>query len=1262
MKKSKRILAISLALIFAFSTVTISADAARTRSSSNNSSFSSFWDSVWDFFTGWGQSGDDSGSSEGSSSSEESVVPDVYYAENARAGVLLAADGATPLAADNSDRYFKSTLFNYSTEWGQVDGKPTINDATKALDLAQNPSSSTPWQGIYFSSGDPAKDSTNGKLSTSYTYESGSSSTQSVNVAPEATASSSISTAGRVNDGNTSGSAWNFSSRNTSYSVTLTWNSVQTITKVVLYTYRYSYISSISVEYYLDGSWNTIPAVSVQRTMTYQLSAPVSASRLRVTVTSNSTRNQSRGLYEVEAYVDQEVSGSTTITKDFANWNYWTGNDRNGGTNYKAWIYGGLVEKALGTDGSPVFKVPEAGIFDTSDTTTKNVYTNVGIPFSYDSATKTYTFDSQQNNASFANNQYASNTDLTKTDPLYVDDNGNQKKGFYPFNDLNSLSGEYYNGTTASRAYQNATFHFGMSMSVPFTMTSNGRIDSQDDTSAPIKFEFAGDDDVWVFIDGQLVLDLGGIHDSVSGTLDFANNTITMYSTDNPTGLKTGDVSRKNESGYAGAYQKSLGQLFNTEADGTSTAGVLSTTLEQFSGAGEHTLQIFYLERGRGVSNCKISFNLPMQDSVEVTKSVKTASGAALMADQQAAVDKMDFEFQLNRIDPDSGASVVAANATYSLYGANSSFIGIRKTDQYGKFTLKNGQTARFYGEVTNYYQVTETTLSDAYESPEWTWSFNNTQQGGVTTGYVSQQTNQYSASTEVADKVAFNCTNILDDTFVIIGDETLVLDYGKSVIIDVLANDAQSAVDGVEKPLSLQAVTGAVNGTAEIVSKAADGSYVPVADPATDDGQYRYIRYTPNTYMSSIDELTYTLESAFAFKLNGEDTATTTHTATATVIPATSVYYEENLKKADGTDYINFSAEGWTYQDVPANNYQEPGVVGTRNDSPYGSDRSYLTGNTGDSNGTSAHATSGSTVFPSFNYEFTGTGTAIFARSTAATGYIRVRILQNGEQVRVRYIDTLYLGAGQADGVTGDTLYNLPIYNINDLDYGTYTVEVTLSKPMAVLGNRCDFYLDGIRVYNPLDPAALDARAADAYATDLESDAIVITLRDKLLTSATVEDENGDLVWADGNNFTVFTDTNGTVVTAEDYESNGPKNEMYLTTGQSIHFLLSDWFNNQPNNVKIYLGAKSPAGGSMEMILNQGTATEKTITLNSTVDCYYDITNIVTAEGYDGKITITAGTGKLLSLTNIKITGYPEFDIGTNPSDPDIGGSEGGN
>lgn len=139
--------------------------------------------------------------------------------------------------------------------------------------------------------------------------------------------------------------------------------------------------------------------------------------------------------------------------------------------------------------------------------------------------------------------------------------------------------------------------YFGMTVESRFYMPEGGMVGND-----PMKFEFSGDDDVWVFIDDRLVLDLGGIHDKVSGSIDFS----------------TGDV-----------------VTLNTNGDQTSKTNLLDTFgsdwKSELSGK-RHTLKMFYLERGGDASNCRIRFNMPQvpSDQIQIAKRV---TGAATQED-----------------------------------------------------------------------------------------------------------------------------------------------------------------------------------------------------------------------------------------------------------------------------------------------------------------------------------------------------------------------------------------------------------------------------------------------------------------------------------------------------------------------------------------------------------------------------------------------------------------------------------------------------
>lgn len=330
----------------------------------------------------------------------------------------------------------------------------------------------------------------------------------------------------------------------------------------------------------------------------------------------------------------------------------------------------------------------------------------------------------------------------------------------------------------------------------------------------------------------------------------------------------------------------------------------------------------------------------------------------------------------------------------------------------------------------------------------------------------------------------------------------------------------------------------------------------------------------------------------------------------------------------------VTFSKTGWTdvNDGTSGTVYQEPGVVRTPNDSPYGSDNAYMK-SSGDSCGTSKHESTADGKAKAFKYTFTGTGTSFFARSSSDSGYMRVQITNSaGKEVKTLYRDTKYQNTG--------TLYNVPVFTWNAEKYGTYTVTVTIAKKTDSSVYGTEFYLDGIRVMNPMNPESSNTTIAqDAYAADGESNMTFATLRNALLAD-TKQNENEELVW-DNKNFVVFTDTNKEVKDASTYQSNGPKEEVYLANGQSVSFSLTDWNANENH---LYLGIKAPMGAGTVKLGGESVA------VNNTVDCYYDVAKHATISEVNGKkvatLTITNPSDKIISLTNIKVTGTPNFVI----------------
>lgn len=163
---------------------------------------------------------------------------------------------------------------------------------------------------------------------------------------------------------------------------------------------------------------------------------------------------------------------------------------------------------------------------------------------------------------------------------------------FFPFNDVNESCNSNVNNA------KRLNYAFGLRLDIPFYMTADGKVTVTDSsgtsTTKDIVFDFSGDDDVWVFIDGKLVLDIGGDHGAVTGQINFATGTATTKTNN------TGGSSVSFSDIFASS-KLSNGRLLDTE---------------------EHTLTMFYMERGLWESNMKITFNFPQSNKLEVEKEV----------------------------------------------------------------------------------------------------------------------------------------------------------------------------------------------------------------------------------------------------------------------------------------------------------------------------------------------------------------------------------------------------------------------------------------------------------------------------------------------------------------------------------------------------------------------------------------------------------------------------------------------------------------
>ena len=182
--------------------------------------------------------------------------------------------------------------------------------------------------------------------------------------------------------------------------------------------------------------------------------------------------------------------------------------------------------------------------------------------------------------------------------------------GFFPFNE-----------TTTSKSAVRYNYGYGAKLEIPFTLTSTGTVKDDYNNEIPIRFYFSGDDDVWVFIDNQLVLDIGGAHARVSGVLEFdqrdnKKNTVTSY-VSRVKNSKTDNYGAEGCDENKHETETSITYLGTTEKYYKNA----SVSIPNLS-TGKHTLTMYYMERGMWESNMAVAFNFSDNNELQVQKVV----------------------------------------------------------------------------------------------------------------------------------------------------------------------------------------------------------------------------------------------------------------------------------------------------------------------------------------------------------------------------------------------------------------------------------------------------------------------------------------------------------------------------------------------------------------------------------------------------------------------------------------------------------------
>lgn len=507
---------------------------------------------------------------------------------------------------------------------------------------------------------------------------------------------------------------------------------------------------------------------------------------------------------------------------------------------------------------------------------------------------------------------------------------------------------------------------------------------------------------------------------------------------------------------------------------------------------------------------------------------------------------------------------------------------------------------------------------------------------------------------------------------------DTVVIDYGLPVDIHVLGNDigfAQNAQLKYIGSLSQFKITGGqkpweylrdleVSKTPVFETTEIGGSF---GTAKVMDGKVRYTLGKENGMQMNKEEV-----FAYAVDYTGAKGTNGYYYSTVTVIPATTIYYEDSFVTFRSYNYATNAeiASTWTVEGTTQDKVQDEDRPGSGSlsqidaDNLYGTDSAYadmqnysmgsahkvtVTGKLNDRD----QVTAG--TYATAEFTFWGTGFDVISLTSNTTGTIVVEV--TGKTVNTtskNYIVDTYYGYQYENGKwvvdtnAANALYQVPVIKASDLPYGQYEVKITASyaklfdhgqypAPKDENGfHSYDFYLDAIRIYDPANDGATSNTVKEAYVADKEGWPEYFELRNLIISKkdfdATSDKANG-IVFIDN---TLDNDKNITY-TIEDYKNYGPNNELYLAAGQAVAFNLNVPRNETSNVASIQIAMKTVGNGSANVrVYDANSAAPATTTISTATDMYRDIT------GLNGKTVVISNDSNstaILSITNVKVT-----------------------
>ena len=762
--------------------------------------------------------------------------------------------------------------------------------------------------------------------------------------------------------------------------------------------------------------------------------------------------------------------------------------------------------------------------------------------------------------------------------------------GFFPFN--------YKQGTT-NYTGEDAIYHYGFTFEHNFYIPKGGKHANGED----VIFNFSGDDDVYVYIDGVLVLDNGGLHGAREVTINFTNCTINyQYAMDVADGQLKGD-----EYEYTYSYSKLVEndpEAANYNADAVAALEKLHDVITD----GEvHTLNFFYLERGASDSNCRMSFNL-----LETSEEVK-------IIDQTLTLDYgLPVEYDITE-NNDLSQAALDNDVTVEYLG-----ICAVNDDVASTYTFELPEIiVPFEPGVT--YTVEGMKYGTCTIDKEGNVSY-NLKSMNMTESEHFYVCAKITGDPTYADDVVYyqiERTTFVPATAIYYEDtyETITYIDGK-----VPSNYNNSANDyGIWKTEGMQDTT--LKQHADLTDSEAnpygyDTSYLSFAEYSGGSTHYVDVSTKNNPkskYSGGTGAEWPTVE--FSFTGSGFDLISVTDSTTG-AFSVTVTDENNNIVR----DTVVDTFYGYNYGQIFMNDKGEPTL-----------DPSLTT---------MYKSEDGTCTSEERYYDENGAITKV-AHYYDADGNVTETETDNPAYAYA-------YGWVVAEKGTKETLYQIPVIKITDLEYGHYNVTITPTFT-SIFGhsstaddgtNYYRVYLDAIKIYSPagVDDDIKDKDVKDAYATDDELYPNYLELKNMLVGADSLsENDTQGIIFIDG--IAALNNDIGT------YKDAGPNNELYLAKDQAVAFEI--WATAVPTDIQ--LGAKLACGKPALTVSYASKTTE--VKIATATDNYYSLNSILPNDGKltwrqitaeDGNKYYTTGTvvvqntgdeGSVLSITNLKWT-----------------------